>query len=179
MEWLKKYWIVPLIIIIVIGVYIYLTSKQTSVTTGEDDQAKYGNLGENSADFAKWGLSATLAADGKSVLIRAQGNGNATEFVWTRDRDTQFHHQGEYTIGSLSEIPNNHNLESSDGDFALNIRSVSYAGQLQYCVISVWDTTLGAIDSANPQNSKAAVQVNWTEKKVVVIKAAPTGTLKS
>lgn len=172
-NFLSKNW--PLLAIVLVAALVFFLLKGNSFgqSTGADNQAKYGDLQSNSGDFNDWGLTVNFAPDYKSVNIRAQGNGNATEFNWTRQRDTQFHYTGPVSIGQLSEIPFNHDLYSADADFALNIRSVEYAMQLQYCVISIWDPSANPVDPENPQLSKAAIQVNWTEKKIVIVKSAP------
>jgi hypothetical protein len=187
MEWLKKYWIVPVVIVIVIAVYLYFTKNSRSANTGEDDTARLANLQTNSEAFKNWGLNVTFNPQYNAVLIKAQGNGNATEFVWSKQRDIQFY-PNEITQ-QVWEIPNNYDLYSDDGDFYINIRSVRIANsnvsvgafnqnsasiELEYyCVVSIWDPSENYPDVLTPLSAKAAVLINWTTNNTSVIKQAP------
>lgn len=192
MNWLRQNWIVPVLLIVLIAGYFLwdrLFGKRTATAGADDGAASVANLATNANAFQAWG--ATIERPNiNNYLVKGQGNGNAYQFNWAKDRLAQLAAEAEYAAalsiwsqyqGLIPITPSNRDQwsvlpgiqgeyweviltreSSTDGDFYVSVILAGTIGYTTppYLYVGVYDPREGAPNDPDSTNAKAAVRMN-------------------
>lgn len=177
MNWLKKYWIVPVLIVIII-ITVVLWRKffpATEKTAGSDDSTR--GLNENDANYQQWGVTIQMNQSRDEYLVKAQGAGNYFEHSWTRSELLALEQDGSYAqywqVVLTSEV-------SADGDFYVSIiLAGEVATGIMYIYAGVYDPLTTTPNPPDSSNAKAALRLdgikssNPVDRVITVLKSPP------
>lgn len=159
MNWLRKYWIFPVIAIIV-GFVLWILYKVKNTAGVNDGPPNNPGLLGNENKYLNWGVTCDVKKATDTVTISGQGNGNYFNASWTLSellaiRNAQNGSYASYWEEILiSEY-------SDDGDFYIG---AVLAGEVATNVVYIWAGVFDPRESApnipSSTGAKAALRVN-------------------
>lgn len=181
MNWLRQYWIIP-VIALIIGLVMWFILKGKNTSGVNDGPPNNPGLLGNEDKYLNWGVTVNVNKQAGSVTIEGQGNGNYFNGSWTLSqlssvRNSQTGSYGTYWQEVLvSEY-------SSDGDFYIGaVLAGEVANNVFYIFAGVWDPNVSSPNIPNATGAKAALRVNnllYTPETIILVNPGNNQTQNS
>jgi len=170
MDFLKKNW--PLLLIPIIGIIVYYVLQNSNKkSAGADSPSNTGDLDNNNASLAAWGVTASWNTAKTEITLKGQGAGNGFQHTWSKSElMTNFQNMEDGKgWGTYSQLPLVSEY-SADGDFYIGVIQASeVANSVGYLYIGVYDPNFATPNPPDSTNAKAALRLDGIKGNSFVI----------